>query len=244
MFYSSYPNLKKTIFYWDIHLGFWEIASSEDEDIGILGFNDKGQILGRTSNQIFLWDHGKTINLTDLIKNQFPGNWQLGNALLNNLGHMIFSVYDINLGISRSFLWDGSFKLITLKKWEGTSIIIFLDAFDDNDNMIINGIFISPSKNIFVHFGPHYLIKNYSIRNGLPIDLACLPSKLKKDRQGNLYFSKGIEIKKLLKEEFPYYDISHTTEVWDQNSKGCVVGSIDTLYGRHAFLAIPEIEKD
>ncbi|MGA8165546.1 MAG: hypothetical protein WB791_11115 [Waddliaceae bacterium] len=50
----------------------------------------------------------------------------------------------------------------------------------------------------------------------------------------------------MLVEEEPFYDVGNqsSTRIYDQNSKGYVVGQIDTLYpGFHAFLAIPENTK-
>ncbi len=143
------------------------------------------------------------------------------------------------------------------KCWETT---VRVNSLDDAGNMIISlyprsggnyfgragkekHYFIGPSRNIV----PCQVLFDL-IRYGLPIAKGCLPGKLKKDKDGILYFARGIEIKKLLKEEFPYYNISnYSTHVWDQNSKGYVVGSIDTIdtiYGFHAFLAVPDWSKN
>lgn len=236
-----------TIFYWDIHLGFWEIESG---NCSIIGFNDKGQILGRLNNQIIIWDHGKKTDLKSLFLNEVPGDWgMIHTPHLNNLGHVAFSVFDYTLGKCKFFIWDGNFIPISLNKEIGELVdeddcIRFLD---DNDNLILDlhlsrtkkRYFISPYSDFFIPCS-----ECESIKNGIPLSLDCLPSKLKKDRQGNFYFQKGITIKNLLKEKSPYYHITDNTKILDQNSKGYVVGYVDTLYGQHAFLAIPEFEKD
>jgi hypothetical protein len=240
-----------TLFYWDITSGFWEIESLNENsgNLSIYGFNDKGQILGSKNNQqLLLWDHGKIINILEILKKQVPGNWgHFGSASLNNQGYVAFSVYEKDLKKYISFFWNGSFKLITLNK--EMSININICSLDDDDNMILsvyplggNGniyYFMSASNNISV---PCQLCD--SIRNGFPVAKNCLPGTLKNDRQGNLYYSQGIQIKKLLEGGIPFYDISHTASIIDQNSKKYAAGSVDTLYGHHAFLAIPEFEKN
>lgn len=227
-------------------MGFWEIESGTN--CSILEFNDLGQILGRINNHIMIWDHGKKTNLTSLFLSQFPGNWgTLRASNLNNLGCVAFSVFDHNLSKCKFFIWDGNFKPICLNKEisELNDEDNFVRFLDDENNMILDlhlsrtekRYFINPHRNFFIPCAGCE-----SIRNGLPISINCLPSKFKKDRQGNFYFQKGIEIRRLIQEKPPYY-ISNI-RIGDQNSKGYVVGSVDTLYGSHAFLAIPELDKD
>ncbi len=65
----SCSNTSCRVFYWDSNLGFWEVDSSEYQ-INICSFNDVGQILGNVGEQLFLWDHGKMVNVTVLFKEQ------------------------------------------------------------------------------------------------------------------------------------------------------------------------------
>ncbi len=256
----SYSESSSRMFYWDPNFGLWELESSK-KDIDIVAFNDRGQVLGNVEDQIYLWDHGKKINLSAFFREHVPGNWTSLRAVdLNNHGHVAFNVYKSNStqydpGF-RSFLWKGGpFEaLIPEDEWETLVRVKCVDkavnvvCMDDNGNMILtlfsagNGsyghlqYFISPSSNIYASCQGCDLI-----RNGFPIARYCLPAKQKKDRQGKFYFTQGVEIKKLFKEEFPYYNISSTADVRDQNSKGYVIGTIGTMYsGHHAFLAIPE----
>lgn len=177
---------------------------------------------------------------------------------MNNHGHVTFSAYkQKEVGKEtwgeRSFLWiDGLFKMIMPEKnWETS---VRTTSLDDDGNMIISTYpqiggahsyyFISPYKNIFILCQQGY---DYILKNGLPIAKDCLPGQLKKSNQDKLYYSTGMQIKKLFKEEYPYYNVANTTEIQDQNSKGLVVGQISTMFpGRssHAFLAIPEQWKE
>jgi hypothetical protein len=235
-------NSSYRIFIWDSNMGFWDIESFKDT-IFIMGFNDELQILIQ-SQDIYLLDHGKRINLTIHFREQYPGNWSSFRAVsLNNKGQVAFNVCktENNISYQRAFLWkDGTFQMIMPEKGGNISLV----GIDDFENMIVDitnsdsgfggCYFVNPSKNIIAHCdGTH-------IRNGMPINLNCLPDSLKKDNEGKLYFTRGIPIKKLIKEESPYFNVANSIDVWDQNSKGYVVGSIDTIYsGSHAFLAIP-----
>lgn len=54
-------------------------------------------------------------------------------------------------------------------------------------------------------------------------------------------------IHKLLEVEYPFFNVQdrNSTRINDQNSKGCIVGYIGTMFpGTHAFLAIPEESND
>jgi len=242
------------LFLWDVNSGFWELEVSTDI-IQITGFNDRGEILGKVENQLFLWDHGRKTNLTALFHEQVPGRWQdFEPVSLNNRGHVAFNTYKSKVTEhdtygARSFIWkDGIFKMILSEKsWETSTRV---QCIDDFENIIVNlypsgggafsQFFISPSKNILVPCQGCDLI-----RNGFPIARDCLPGKLKKNSQEKSYFSRGVQIKKLFNENFPYYNIPNSTEVHDQNSRGYVVGQIDTMFsGRHAFLAIPEKQNE
>lgn len=245
------------VYLWDKNVGFWLIENivwdkKDRKEALIVDFNDKGQILGQISDQTYLWDHGKKINLTALFKEQMPGDWtDLRASSLNNHGHVAFSAYKPKVqGCDewgrRSFLWqDGTFKMIMPEKnWETSVQDVILD---DAGNMIActyprsggHGAqyFITSSGQIFSCSGCDVIL------NGRPLAKRHLPGKLKKNAVNQDYFTQGIEIKKLMKEEFPYYEIAHTLEISDQNSKGYVVGSVNTITGYHAFLAIPECKK-
>lgn len=242
------------VVYWDANAGFWEIESSKD-GINLTAFNDKGQILGMVGHQIILWDHGKKINLTSQFQEQIPGKWySFKSVSLNNHGHVVFTAYkqnenqqDQNYG-TKSFIWkDGSFTMIMPEIGWGNDVQVC--CMDDEENMIVSlysqhndtdsQYFVNQSKYMFVPCP-----ECHGIRNGVPISTECLPGKLKKDRHGNLYFSRGIQIKKLLNRESPYNSDLLFKIISDQNSSGYVVGTIDTMYGMHAFLAIPETEKN
>lgn len=232
---ESLNRVSKVVF-WDANTGFWEIESSKDE-IDLVGFNDNGQVLGNVNSQIILWDHGKKINLTSLFHEQIHGKWNSFSAVsLNNHGHVAIRAYKIaenqqdkNIG-TKSFIWkDGLFSMILPEiGWETD---VSVHCMDDDENMIVylshkrglshsqyNGqYFVNQSKCMFVPCSGCE-----RLRNGVPLAIHCLPGTLKKDRHGNLYFSKGVQIRKLLKEEFPYYNIFETG-IMDQNSNGYVV---------------------
>jgi hypothetical protein len=135
---------------------------------------------------------------------------------------------------------DGIISMIMPELNYATSVNVF--CIDDDGNMIVDvdgkgRCFINHSKRITA-----LLYKEDILRNGLPINKYCLPGQLKTDKNGKLYFSEGMWIRKFFKEEFPYFDVKNSTKIFDQNSKGMVIGSIYTYYAAkaHAFLAIPE----
>lgn len=248
-------------FLWDSNYGFIDIDLKELEmrhrrEVEITAINDKGQILVRVDDQIFLWDQGKTTNLTDLFRKQVPGKWESFSAnALNNHGHVVFSAYSNDktkdgdpIG-EKSFLWNTClFTMIAPNIGDNRQIEV--ESIDDSGNMILrtwpskggrhNNLFISKSGNIISCSD-----RCNRIRNEFPIALDCLPGIYKKDRNGNFYFTNGVEIKKLFKEEHPYYNVANSTHIRDQNAKGYVVGTIGTIYSgcHHAFLAIPKKNK-
>lgn len=73
------------IFLWDQYLGFWELETSKN-GIEIAALNDKGQILGRIGDEIFLWDHGKKTDLTALFREKIPGEWNSFPSINKPLG--------------------------------------------------------------------------------------------------------------------------------------------------------------
>lgn len=247
-------------FFWDPNFGSFEIGYC-GYSIGIKAFNDKGQILGHyyddrnNETATIFWNKGKVLNLTTLFREEVPGNWDwISGKSLNNHGEVVISaqrkILSINergacTSITKSYLWkDGVFTMIMPEK--GSEIDVNVSCIDDNRNMIayigdVGNVFINPSKGVtaalFGHSG------QCLIKNGLPIEKGCLPGKIKKNVDGNLYFGPGIGIKKIIKEEAPYCNIKGPkTKINDQNSNGFVVGKMETVYGGygyHAFLAIP-----
>jgi|GEM_PF-3060296 len=246
------------VFYWDVSSGFWELKHlSGGREFENLSINDNGQILGTLnpggrSSRIILFDDGKKIDLTNLFYEQFPGKWgSLQAVSLNNHGHVIFNAYkeqkspgDQNTG-HKAFIWkNGIFSMIMPEISFETSMQC--ECIDDNGNMIVSCFpkrggenrlfFVNEEKKEF--FPCHWCEK---IINNQPISVRCLPGEMKKDRKGNPYFSNGIEIKKLLQEELPYYNVRNSAEIRDQNSSGYVIGLAETMYSRgHAFLAVPD----
>lgn len=167
--------------------------------------------------------------------------------------------------VTKSFLWkEGIFTMILP---EMNEIHVLVSCLENNRNMIVfisgtGTVFISPSNGItaWLQDGGHFSLfdgsgsfsghsghsSKWLIKNALPVQQDYLPGKLKKDIDGNLYYGPGINIKRLLSvyAEDPYYNISgDSIRINDQNSKGYVVGRIDTLYGYHAFLAIPQEQR-
>jgi hypothetical protein len=185
-----------------------------------------------------------------------PGNWSSFQAVsLNNHGHVAFNVYTSGTTHPdpgrRSFIWkDGVFKtLISKNEWKHVTDqcidnAVSIEYMDDDENMVLTFFswgfrhqpyFISKAKDIFAPCP-----RCDYLRNGFPMSRGCTPGKRKWDRQGRLYFTRGVEIRKLLRDQYPYYNITHA-EIEDQNSRGCAIGTLDTiLSGNHAFLAIPE----
>lgn len=243
-----------SIVYWDASSGFWELESST-ENIRLAAINDNGKILGTLNtnghSKIILWDHGTRIDLTKLFHEQIPGKWTSLQAVsLNNHGHVIFNAYkqaenpnDQNTG-SRAFIWkEGMFSMILSKICFETSMNC--ECLDNNGNMIVscypkNGgvnelFFVNEKEQVFIPCQ-----RCDKIRNNQPTSAECLPGKMKTDKNGNSYFPRGVEIKKLLQEELPYYNVKNSAEFTDQNSCGYVIGTAETLYSqRHAFLAFP-----
>lgn len=241
---------KQQLFLWDPSMGFWQLETYQ-ANMRLIGLNDKSQVLGEVSNQSYLWDHGMKINLTTLFKEQVQGDWSsIRGSSINNHGHIAFSAHksqspgNDSWG-TRSFLWsDGSFKMIMPEKsWDTFICDVILD---DVGNMIVNSYprqggeqtqhFISSSRIVMSCTGCDLLL------NGFPVARGCLPGKIKVNKIGHNYVTMGTEIKKLIKEEFSYYNVANTMSVRDQNSKGHVVGTVNTIYPGygHAFLAIPE----
>lgn len=245
----AYLNSMWKAFYRDLNFDIWELDSSVNQ-INVVAINDIGQVLGKVGDQMFIWDHGKKINLTTLFCEQINGNWSCFKpSAINNHGHITFSAEDSSSEgsfIRSSFLWrDNCFKIILPEM--NSELAIEASCLDDKENMIVwcysqdgggqnTSFFIEETKGILAE------CKYCSgIKNGLPIAKDCLHGQLKKDVYDRLYFTSGLQIKKLFREEYPYYNVANSTVIRDQNSKGYVVGEIDTIYpGRHAFLAIPE----
>lgn len=245
------------LFFWDSDFGFWDFESS-NECITISAFNDNGQVLGCLGDQMYYWNYGKKVNLTTLFQSQLPRMRNFQPIALNNRGDIVFNAYDTTAPHStlrnRAFLWkDNTLKpVIDENEWKSIINIdcvehgININSMDDRGNMILTlysrlsggfghiNCFYNPSEHVFCHTEGMSIL-----RNGLPIERGYTSSRQKKDLKGRSYFSKGIPIRFLIREELPYLNVSNNCEVIDQNSKGYVIGTVQTLYGEHAFLATP-----
>ncbi len=232
-------NNTQALFFWDQALGLWEIDNVENlgkSELNIYEFNDKGQILCYKTNQFVFYDRGKMTELDKLLSDQLKlKNIYISNVNLNNNGYLISNAYNDqnNKYVSYEFE-NGVFK-------ELPETYSYTTCIDDNKNILFsNGLFFYNSKtnNVIP------CSQCDSIKNGKPIRKDSTPCELKKNIKGKLYYSTGVQIKKLIEENSFYYDIPNTCWIADKNSKGFAVGSADTIFsGRHAFLAIPYIEK-
>ncbi len=247
-------------FIWDRDIGYYEIGTLGGSSSYISASNDKGQLIGSSStdkniSHAFFYDKFEMIDLTELFINNIPGNWRnVYVSSLDNIGNVVVTaekqVAGTNNYVHKSFIWksaSASFKMLLPEKSHDTSI--YVNSIDDKGNMLAQirpfgkqqkTYFISPSEGINAYL--YQDGKQYILRNNRPVCLDCLPGKLKKDVDGNYYFGPGLKISKILVDEYPFYDVGNTrtTRIYDQNSKGQVVGRINTLYpGFHAFLAFP-----
>jgi hypothetical protein len=230
-------------FIWDSEVGLFEIE--QDSCLSIVAFNDNWQIIGHkyTNGQShsFLWERGRVTNLTSSFKEKVKGDWLHVEArAIDNFGNVVITAHDDSLSNrpSRSFLWkDGIFKSILPDE-----PYVLVNAIDDNGNFLVSldkFYFINPAENFKAYiFDDHNIV----LRNNRPIQKYSLLGNLKLDADGEQYFGSGINIRKLLVADSGlYYNLSgRTTVIRDQNSKGIVVGQIDTLYGNHAFIAFPK----
>ncbi|MFI5342814.1 MAG: hypothetical protein ACHQUC_01200 [Chlamydiales bacterium] len=254
----TYSDSMYRAFLWDPNLGFWELESAKDP-FSVIALNDQGQILIQVGqNQIILCDQGKRTNLVSLFQEQIPGKWDWFEGVsLNNHGHVAIIAYKSQVvgndtwGQRSFILKDNFFRIVMPEKGWETSVNVI--CMDDDENMIVSlwprsgggdsYFFINQLRNIVIPCTRGF----YSNRiiNGHPTQFECLPSVKKIDHKGKPYYTQGIQIKKILKDEFPYFDIHHTLNVADQNSMGHIVGSVDTIFsGNHAFLAIPEKQNE
>lgn len=239
-------NGETSLFTWDERKGF-QIVFSTKEGLSLIALNDQGKVLCQIGNQMVLFSNKHKIDLTKLFQSQIAGNWSWFRAVaLNNEGHVALRAHrneDEARG-EKSFIFkNGLFEMIMPEKNWKTEIIV--EDMDDEGNLLVNVIpreggqsgqhFISSTKPT-----PIRCLDCDILRNGIPIRRDSLPSKMKRDRLGKPYFPKGVEIKKILKIESPFYKASKELEINAQNSRGHVIGNCDTLYSRnHAFLAIP-----
>lgn len=240
------------IFLWDPFLGYSQIDNSTDE-IFITGFNDNSQILGRIKNSIYVWSHDEKIDLSSLFRKKINGDWDDDLPIaINNQGYIAFSAYKKNVGqdqpshVKKSFLWkNANFHMIMPEKNWDTCIDVC--SIDDEENMIVNlyprhggsnkTYFINKRKNMTAYCEGCHLIKN-----GLPLAMNRRPGKLKKDSQGNLYFSPGIKIIFLLDLGLNSFDIDikGEAEIESQNSKGQAAATLSTINSHQAFFVTPE----
>lgn len=147
--YRDGPESPMHGFIWDPITGFCHISSLGQGDIFVYAINDLGQIIGEAlvfddeEDELFLnpflWDHGKTINLTEEFYRQISGDWfHLQTTSINNLGQIIITAkrkVAKHKQITKSFLLkDGNFSLIIPEK--NHELTVDVKALDDNGNMI------------------------------------------------------------------------------------------------------------
>lgn len=242
-------------FIWDNKHSYYDIGSLGGNETRVYGFNDNWQIIGiskisETEDHIFLWDNGKITDLTKQFNNQFLGEWEcLYPTTINNKGEIVIWARQMQKNnnfsstyVSQSFLYKNRKfeKLISIENSE-----VYCIDYDDKGNILAsittngrsNIYFIGTDKKLILLFDYH----GHKIINGKPQAKDELIGILKKGKHEELYYGAGIRIKKLLEEIKPFYDVgSNQTIINDQNSKGFVVGKINTIYSScHAFLAVP-----
>lgn len=248
------------IFIWDKEVGAYNIGFGNLEDLHILGFNNQGQVLINSSQQAYdgysgyrnylmlIWDQGEVKNISNDFALFFPEyNRGCSWGYLNDEGNVVINAHRnvANQWTTKSFLWTSG-KFIELFKEYGSDKNVHVSSFDNNGNMVVNiegfgECFFSSSKKSLSRLSE--IRGSWEIINSTPQSIYCLPSVLKKDANGIAYYTPGLEIRKLIQSRAPYWtQDSKTIHIKDQNSKGYVVGSAETMYlgsSRHAFLAIP-----
>lgn len=244
---------------WDPVIGEFHINIP---DCSISMINDNWQGIGKLSVQeekkkidhAVFWDRGNITDLYNEFYAQVPGDWyNIYTTCLNNQGHVVLQATQKVpttdgkfIQLNKAFLWkNGFFKIISP---EDTQAWINCNKIDDLGNMIVNistkGTYLINSQGVKVAKVP---FEDYTkIINQKPVTVFRLPGEIKKDLDGQSYFSQGVEIRKLIEEEGPFYNVKSgsghntSTKIRDQNSSGIVVGDADTfLSGRHAFIAYP-----
>lgn len=252
------------IFVWDEEIGAYIIGFGNLEDLHILGFNDQGQMLIRSSEQAYdgdsgyrkylmlLWNQGEVLNLSNDFASLFPEyDRGISWGYLNDKGDVIVNASKKGpaLWTTTPFLWtDG--KFVKLFQEYGADKNVYLHSLDNSRNIIVyiegfgDCFFSSSKKTLFRMIST----RSDKIINSTPQSIYCLPSILKKGADGVAYYAPGLEIRKLIKPSAPYWTQDcKTIHITDQNSKGYVVGSAETLHLgslRHAFLALPSYPKD
>lgn len=244
-------------FVWDQTKGLIDIGSLGGTETRILAFNDNCQIIGMSKmknkdDHIFLWNEGIMTDITAKFQEQIPGNWSsISPAAINNHGTIIINAVlnfanptGNNLYAYKSFFFKNN-QFIPLLPEEAIDTSVSCRDWDDNDNALVDireknqvgGTFIiNGCSKIMVHS------QNCVLINNLPCAIDELPGELKKDVYGNFYYGRGINIMKLLNIQEPFCaKFRETPLITDHNSKGHVIGIMDTIHsGYHAFLAIPD----
>lgn len=246
-------------FIWIPSWGFFDIGTLGGKELSeVVGINDKGQIVGYSKNEhgnshVFFWDHAMT-DLTEEFMQQIGSFWtDITVKAINNSGHVVICAKKYCNGalVTKSFLWkEGNFSMLLPKK--DPHITVEVNSYDDNGNMIFwmenTNYFLCSDENLYAylyHMEMWYLLDMVAIKNNRPYKIDSLLGEIKEDSKGQKYFAPGIKIHKLLVEEYPFYDVGNrkTTTIRDQNSKGYVVGKINTVHSnQHAFLAVPSEE--
>ncbi len=249
---------KYKAYYWDEEWGFISIFPRDAVDI--IDFNDNDQIIIRVKNsencwreKYYVWNKGEISDIESIFSQEMNSEWHFCClTAINNLGEIaVIAQTQIDTPndkktILKSFLYvDGKFKILLPEV--GSEANVEIQNLDDERNVIVNidGIcyFYSPKKRIKAYFFNGNM--GYKLKNGIPVCYDRLPSHLKMNEKGERYFCPGLQIGKILDTQGTGY-IKNSCDgygvaIYDQNSKGYVVGSMDTIYPSwHAFIAIPE----
>lgn len=210
----------------------------------------------------FFYDNGKMIDLEKLFMEEVGGEWETIILLdLNNRGEVVL-LAAVNLDTPemffKSYLWDQkSFQQLLPEEAADTSI--FVGRIDDLHNMIVASIsakgeteffYINavtgeryPLMDSFVSSFEDFDFSKWLLKNNMPIRIDATPSVFRKGSDGINYISNGENIRKLLIESLPFYDVKNEdyTHIKGQNSQGHIVGYARTIKEKsHAFIAIPQ----
>lgn len=243
------------IFIWDEVEGLRTVYSSMHNYIQLIKFNNNGQLLFKThpiptlngALEYFIWDSSKQslTNLSETFKAKFsePFIYFL-HVALNNSGDIAI-VSKVGSGKYRSYLWRNNI-LVQLSLGFDIDIELVIQDIDDNGNIIATAINGPYGKTFFIN--ECKLIKSemkgfsynqFLLLNGLPMELGCTPSVLKKDFEGVNYYIPGAEIKKLITNKDSFWN--GAISIFAQNDQGYAIGEGETIFfgQKQAILLVP-----
>ena len=261
-----YQDNKAYLIFWNKEIGCTPIY--QEHGIQLIDFNDNDKILIKVTKLLppdtghynqwekdffYVWKNGEATDLQEIFSQQLGSEWRDFRPIaMNNLGEIAVHAYkqiDTSNGVNiiyKSFLFtNGKFRMILPQAELDSNVQIM--ALDDQKNMIVSIANTQYYINSEMRFKAR-VFNNYCnvLRNGLPLQIGQLPGKLKKDENGEFYVVPGISIGKLLitqESHLPFLLPHYSLEVQGQNSKGWVIGSMDTIHSSyHAFIAVPEDE--